>query len=184
MEASLMEAESCGVESKDDDMGISIDDIGISIDDIGIDDDTEILRLSWAACCNAKGKLFAVSLGDGASGFDYLLSNHEGDPLVISHDNSVYVLRMISSIRGAVFDGLSQCQIVGTVSSVVIRVGSRNVTISKSDISDTSTLVDLERISKIYVDRRPECRYINLVIKAQPIEKIWTTECFGLETLR
>jgi hypothetical protein len=124
-----------------------------------------------------------VSVGDGISGFSTLLSNHEGDPLVFSHDNSVYVLRLIRSIS-AVFDGMSQCWVTRIVRNLDIRVGNRNITISKGDISDTATLMDLKRINQIYVDRCPECRYINLVVKAQRIEKIWTTECLGPETLR
>ncbi|KAI9767543.1 MAG: hypothetical protein M1840_005580 [Geoglossum simile] len=155
-------------------------EVGNEVNDAVI---AETSRLSWAACCNALGMLFVVSVGDDISGFGHLLSNHEGDPLVFSHNNSVYVLRLIGSVS-AVFDGLGQCQVIRTVSNLVIRVGSKNITISKGDLSDTATLMGLKGIRWIYVDRCSECRYINLVVKAQRIEKIWIPECLGLETLR
>jgi hypothetical protein len=93
------------------------------------------------------------------------------------------VLSVIGS-RGATFAGVTQCHKVLDTDKLCLKVGSTAMAISQYDIDDYTSLGDLEEMAERFFYARPECRYINLRIKAQRIKRITVVESFGLETLR
>lgn len=145
------------------------------------------VHISWVACCNGRGEVFVVSVGDAVSGFGVLLSDYEGDPLLIYHDEAVYVLRMIGAIIGASprWDSLDHCQTVRSSREFLVKAGDEITTLSKDDLDDDPTsLIDISSIHQLFIERRTEARFVNLRVKAQRIKKIMMTRPHGFETLR
>jgi hypothetical protein len=94
---------------------------------------------------------------------------------------------MMGAIVGASprWTGIDHCQNVRCSREFLVKVGSAVTSITKFDIGDDpASFVELQPIDPIFIERFGEARYVNLQVKAQPIEKIRVTGAFGLESLR